>query len=109
MTTDFSSHIDSRYSGTTTEVLNMLQQQPEINVFGMERVKEALIAKGAQANFDSRVTHLRHLLSIYEENGPTSTIPNTTYIASDSVDHFFAGINIPQHALAFPRYRSSQI
>lgn len=75
-------------------MLNMLEAQQEINVFGMERVKEAIAAKDTQSNCNSSDTHLQRLLSMYRKDGPNSTIPNTTYIASDCVDHFFAGIEI---------------
>lgn len=58
----------------------------------MDVVDEALKLKATPSPKNESKTHLQHLLGIHRKDGPTHTIPDKEYIASDCLDHFFAGM-----------------
>lgn len=78
------------FEGAAIWIQNLLPL-PRINVFGMDCVKEEL-NKEASTSSTSTPTHLQKLFSIYKKDNAPATVPNITYIASDCVDHFFAGM-----------------
>lgn len=83
---DRRAHIDLR-----PRIPSFLESRPKINKFGMKRVKEEFESQESSAS-DLKPTHLQHLLSIYRGKGPSPAIPDAKYIASDCMDHFFAGM-----------------
>ncbi|ODH49880.1 hypothetical protein GX48_03969 [Paracoccidioides brasiliensis] len=83
--------------------------------YGMSRVKESLRLRSQSSNDDHGVTHdkneikahLHHLLHLFKKNGPSPALPNVNYIASDSLDHFFAGTSTTADFLSALIYRLS--
>ncbi|KAL1953816.1 hypothetical protein VTO42DRAFT_2143 [Malbranchea cinnamomea] len=73
-----------------TPLIDLIKLPAEMKTFGMKRLQEELANKEALSN-NSRPTHLQHLLYQFKKDGPNTMIPDTTYIASDCMDHLFAG------------------
>ncbi|WEW57799.1 hypothetical protein PRK78_003266 [Emydomyces testavorans] len=60
-----------------------------IGEFGMKQVEAALI-DSSEVN-KAPTTHLQHLVSIFKKDGPSTILPDKSFIASDCLDHFVAG------------------
>jgi cytochrome P450 len=50
---------------------------------------------------------MQRLVSEYEKNGPSEAIPDTNYILSDTLDHFWAGVGTSGDALGPVFYQLS--
>ncbi|KAK2777273.1 hypothetical protein FQN52_003184 [Onygenales sp. PD_12] len=74
----------------TKRISLLFNPESKMAAFGMSRVQEALKSTTSNNN-EGVTTHLQHLLHLYRKKGSNAAIPNTTYIASDCLDHFFAG------------------
>ncbi|KAK2764960.1 hypothetical protein FQN54_008659 [Arachnomyces sp. PD_36] len=81
--------------------------QPKINEFGMKRTKEEFENQEFSASDLKPTTHLRHPITIYRCKGARTGIPDAKYVASDCMDHFFAGTATTTDLMAASIWRLS--
>lgn len=82
---------NSASADTMSRLPNLLKPRPKISMFGMKCVNEEGLETQQSSAQESTTTHLQHVLSIYRDKGPSATIPDKKYIASDCMDHFVGG------------------
>lgn len=78
-----------------------------MNKKGREILKR-LLSQDVCESHSRPETLMEKLVSGYKEHGPSNVIPDTEYILSETLDHFWAGVTTTGDALAAAFYYVSQ-